>query len=288
MTQYGKSLKDFDRLEAEMRVNNADNDIIQKSYVDMTEEEYNANIIERNNKILNKNADNVVDTIVETENTAKKVVKQEMTVLDMLVEYENRTGDQKTKLGRKIKNALGDEAKNVKQTLNEKDSTIDILTKENLDLKKQIDDLKEAASKATNTVKETVENTTETVSETVNNKTTENVSEIAQEAVQKGKTVVDDTMKTAAKAATEAGETIKEAFKGKKAKTGLAVGIGAALIGGFVSLLNRNRTVVHLEMNEQMNQQPQQGGGYGVIAPTDNLQRRMGNYKIYTNVRDTF
>lgn len=288
MTQYGKSLKDSDRLEAEMRVNNADNDIIQKSYVDMTEEEYNANIIERNNKILNKSADNVVDTVVETENTAKKVVKQEMTVLDMLVEYENRTGDQKTKLGRKIKNALGDEAKNVKQTLNEKDSTIDILTKENLDLKKQIDDLKEAASKATNTVKETVENTTETVSETVNNKTTENVAETAQEVVGKGKTVVDDTMKSAAKAATEAGETIKEVFKGKKAKTGLAVGIGAALIGGFVSLLNRNRTVVHLEMNEQMNQQPQQGGGYGVIAPTDNLQRRMGNYKIYTNVRDTF
>ena len=256
----------------------------------MSEEDYNANIIERNNKILSKNAEGIAETVVEGENTAKKVVKQEMTILDMLEEYEdkNTTGDKKTKMGRKIVNIFGDEAKKVKQTLNEKDITIDDLTKENLDLKKQIDDLKEAASKATNTVKETVENTTETVNETVNNKTTENVAEATQEAVQKGKTVVDDTMKSAAKAATEAGETIKEAFKGKKAKTGLAVGIGAALIGGFVSLLNRNRTVVHLEMNEQMNQQPQQGGGYGVITPTDNLQRRMGNYKIYTNVRDTF
>ena len=288
MKSYGKSLKDADRLEAEMRVDNADNDVIQKSYVDMTEEEYNANILERNNKILNKNAEGIADTVVENENTAKKVVKQEMTILDMLEKYETTTGKEKSKMGQKIRNALGDEAKKVKQTLNEKDITINDLTKENLDLKKQIDDLKEAASKAANTVKETVENTTETVNETVNNKTTENVAEAAQEAVQKGKTVVDDTMKSAAKAATEAGETIKEAFKGKKAKTGLAVGIGAALIGGFVSLLNRNRTVVHLEMNEQMNQQPQQGGGYGVIAPTDNLQRRMGNYKIYTNVRDTF
>lgn len=290
MIQYGKDIKESDKIEAETRVYNADHDIIQKSYIDMSEEDYNANIIERNNKILSKNAEGIAETVVEGENTAKKVVKQEMTILDMLEEYEdkNTTGDKKTKMGRKIVNIFGSEAKKVKQTLNEKDITINDLTKENLDLKKQVDELKEAASKATNTVKETVENTTETVNETVNNKTTENVAEATQEAVQKGKTVVDDTMKSAAKAATEAGETIKEAFKGKKAKTGLAVGIGAALIGGFVSLLNRNRTVVHLEMNEQMNQQPQQGGGYGVIAPTDNLQRRMGNYKIYTNVRDTF
>ena len=288
MIQYGKDIKESDKIEAETRVYNADHDIIQKSYIDMSEEDYNANIIERNNKILSKNAEGIAETVVEGENTAKKVVKQEMTILDMLEKYETTTGKEKSKMGQKIRNALGDEAKNIKQTLNEKDITIDDLTKENSELKKQIDDLKEAASKATNTVKETVENTTETVNETVNNKTTENVAEATQEAVQKGKTVVDDTMKSAAKAATEAGETIKEAFKGKKAKTGLAVGIGAALIGGFVSLLNRNRTVVHLEMNEQMNQQPQQGGGYGVIAPTDNLQRRMGNYKIYTNVRDTF
>jgi hypothetical protein len=137
--------------------------------------------------------------------------------------------------------------------------------------------------------KEAVDETVNTASEAgVNSKTAENIKDAAEETVEKGKTVVDETMKTATKAAEEAGETIKEAFKNKKAKTGLAVGIGAALIGGFVSLLNRNRTVVHLEMNDQINQQPQQGGGYGTIAPTDNLQRRMGNYKIYTNVRDTF
>ena len=137
--------------------------------------------------------------------------------------------------------------------------------------------------------KEAVDETVNTASEAgVNSKTAENIKDAAEETVEKGKTVVDETMKAAGKAATEAGETIKEAFKGKKAKTGLAIGIGAALIGGFVSLLNRNRTVVHLEMNDQINQQPQQGGGYGTITPTDNLQRRMGNYKIYTNVRDTF
>lgn len=137
--------------------------------------------------------------------------------------------------------------------------------------------------------KEAVDETVNTASEAgVNSKTAENIKDAAEETVEKGKTVVDDTMKTATKAAEEAGETIKEAFKNKKAKTGLSIGIGAALIGGFVSLLNRNRTVVHLEMNDQINQQPQQGGGYGTIAPTDNLQRKMGNYKIYTNVRDTF
>ena len=153
------------------------------------------------------------------------------------------------------------------------------------DVAENIEENKKAFEKA----KEVVEETVNTASEAeVNSKTAENIKDTAQEAVEKGKTVVDDTMQAAGKAATEARETIKEAFKSKKAKTGLAVGIGAALIGGFVSLLNRNRTVVHLEMNDQINQQPQQGGGYGTITPTDNLQRRMGNYKIYTNVRDTF
>lgn len=176
----------------------------------------------------------------------------------------------------------------VEEIINEASSTEEEINKGAKtaeDVAENIEENKKAFEKA----KEVVEETVNTASETeVNSKTAENIKDTAQEAVEKGKTVVDDTMQAAGKAATEAGETIKEAFKSKKAKTGLAVGIGAALIGGFVSLLNRNRTVVHLEMNDQINQQPQQGGGYGTITPTDNLQRRMGNYKIYTNVRDTF
>lgn len=123
----------------------------------------------------------------------------------------------------------------------------------------------------------TINQTADTINETAN-KTAEQVTEAAS-------TVYDTVKKTASKA----GEEIKDALKSKKVpKTGLAIGIGAALVGGFISLLNRNRTVVHLEMNEQLNQQPQQGGGYGTVSPINNMQMKMGNYQIYTNIRDTF
>ena len=68
----------------------------------------------------------------------------------------------------------------------------------------------------------------------------------------------------------------------EKHKTGVVAGGALITLGLFFNLINRNRTVVHLEMNDQINQQ-EQG-----LNSRNNIQRRMGQYQINTNIRDTF
>ena len=68
----------------------------------------------------------------------------------------------------------------------------------------------------------------------------------------------------------------------KKHKTGVIAGGALVTLGLFFNLINRNRAVVHLEMNDQINQQ-EQG-----LNSRNNIQRRMGQYQINTNIRDTF
>ena len=68
----------------------------------------------------------------------------------------------------------------------------------------------------------------------------------------------------------------------EKHKTGVVVGGALITLGLFFNLINRNRTVVHLEMNDQINQH-EQG-----LNSRNNIQRRMGQYQINTNIRDTF
>lgn len=68
----------------------------------------------------------------------------------------------------------------------------------------------------------------------------------------------------------------------EKHKTGVIAGGALVTLGLFFNLINRNRTVVHLEMNDQINQQ-EQG-----LNSRNNIQRRMGQYQINTNIRDTF
>lgn len=271
----GKRIKAQDRIDAEERVKNADENKITRTQIDKIENDYNEKA--RSYRAKNIQQQEVVSETFSnnpniSSNTANEVINENKSdtesIQSLIEQYEKSNKREKSGIKKQLYKRFG-------KTINE-------LTEENKELKNKVDEIN---SKDTDNI---VDEVTDTVSEKNINDTAETIQETVGETVEKAKTTVDETIENTAKAASKAGEKIKEAFKGKKAKTGLAIGIGVALIGGFVNLLNKNRTVVHLETNDQINQQPQQGGGYGTITPTDNLQRRMGNYKIYTNIRDTF
>ena len=278
----GKRIKERDLLDATERVKNADENKITKTIIDRLEDDYN----EKAREFKSKNKPHIEPAVSETfsetvkddnisSNTANEIInnnKSDRETIEELIEKYNKS-NKREKSGIK------------KQLYKRFGKTIEELTEENKKLKSEAENIKTNSS----TTEKIIDDMQDTVKEAdINNKTTETIKDTVQDTVEKSKTVVDETVDNVSKTASEAGEGIKKILKGKKAKTGLFIGAGVALIGGFINLLNRNRTVVHLEMNEQLNQQPQQGGGYGTITPTDNLQRRMGNYKINTNVRDTF
>ena len=113
----------------------------------------------------------------------------------------------------------------------------------------------------------------EEIIETVNKTSDEVIQTKKIDAVEE---IVDKTNNTA----TNIQKKVKSFTE--KHKTGVIAGGALVTLGLFFNLINRNRTVVHLEMNDQINQQ-EQG-----LNSRNNIQRRMGQYQINTNIRDTF
>ena len=121
------------------------------------------------------------------------------------------------------------------------------------------------------------------------NKNTQQIKEKIVNAVEKNSDEIVETKKIDAigevadkmeNTATKFQKKVKSFTK--KHKTGVVAGGALVTLGLFFNLINRNRTVVHLEMNDQINQQ-EQG-----LNSRNNIQRRMGQYQINTNIRDTF
>ena len=144
-----------------------------------------------------------------------------------------------------------------------------------IDLNEEIEEIEESIvdnvklsniNKSTQEIKEKiVETVNKTSDEVIKTKKIEAVGEVA------------DKMKNTA---TKFQKKLKSFSE--KHKTGVIAGGALVTLGLFFNLINRNRTVVHLEMNDQINQQ-EQG-----LNSRNNIQRRMGQYQINTNIRDTF
>ena len=138
-------------------------------------------------------------------------------------------------------------------------------------------------------IEEIKENVVDNIKLSDINKNTQQIKEEIVNAVEKNSDEIVETKKI--DAVGEVADKMKNTatkFQKKmksfseKHKTGVIAGGALVTLGLFFNLINRNRTVVHLEMNDQINQQ-EQG-----LNSRNNIQRRMGQYQINTNIRDTF
>ena len=244
-------------------------------------------------------------------NTSEKLIKEENKSIKQLKLFEDYSKQNE------IKNIIDNEVKqkqNIASTINEikKDEVEEVLndkiedistTKQNFSVQEAVQEINEKQIESD--IEKTSINVTkgmnlneeiEKVQENIDNinlsdvnKRTQQIKEEIVNAVEKNSDEIVETKKIDAigevtdkmkNTATKLQKKVK-AFS-EKHKTGVVAGGALITLGLFFNLINRNRTVVHLEMNDQINQQ-EQG-----LNSRNNIQRRMGQYQINTNIRDTF
>lgn len=244
-------------------------------------------------------------------NASEKLIKEENESINQLKLFEDYSEENE------IKNVIDNEVKqkqNIASTINEikKDEVEEVLnekiedvstTKQNFSVQEAVQEINE--KQIENNIEKTSINVTkginlneeiEEIQENVNNvnlsdinKNTQQIKEEVIETVKKSSDEIFETKKIDAigeiidktkNTATKIQKKVKSFSE--KHKTGVLAGGAMVTLGLFFNLINRNRTVVHLEMNDQINQQ-EQG-----LNSRNNIQRRMGQYQINTNIRDTF
>lgn len=244
-------------------------------------------------------------------NSSEESIKEENKSIKQLKLFEDYSEQNE------IKNIIDNEVKqkqNIASTINEikKDEIEEVLndkiedvstTKQNFSVQEAVEKINEKQIESN--IEKTSINVTkgmnlneeiEEVQENVNNinlsdinKNTQRIKEEIVNAVEKNSDEIVEIKKIDAigdvtdkmkNTATKLQKKVK-AFS-EKHKTGIVAGGALITLGLFFNLINRNRTVVHLEMNDQINQQ-EQG-----LNSRNNIQRRMGQYQINTNIRDTF
>lgn len=231
------------------------------------------------------------DTLNEIEKENNKIEISTSNTADILAEESSQETEKINELRSKnIEEKTVNKSKATTQKFYEKIETV---------TEKEVNKTEETISEIATEAKNIKEETTESIAENMNDASwkqasnvAEEIKEIAEETINdstiKESKKVTETMSDSAekimKGAEEISDGLKKAVKGKEffGKKGVAIGIGAGVLAGFFNLINRNRTVVHLEMNDQINQN--QVG----LNSRNNLQRRMGQYYIQTNIRDTF
>lgn len=244
-------------------------------------------------------------------NTSEKLIKEENESIKQLKLFEDYSEENE------IKNVIDNDVKqkqNIASTINEikKDEVEEVLnkkiedvstTKQNFSVQETVQEINE--KQIENNIEKTSINVTkgmnlndeiEEVQENVSNinlsdinKNTQQIKEEVIEAVKKSSDEISETKKIDAigeivdktkNTATKIQKKVKSFSE--KHQVGVVAGGALITLGLFFNLINRNRTVVHLEMNDQINQQ-EQG-----LNSRNNIQRRMGQYQINTNIRDTF
>ena len=244
-------------------------------------------------------------------NTSEKLIKEENESIKQLKLFEDYSEENE------IKNVIDNDVKqkqNIASTINEikKDEVEEVLnkkiedvstTKQNFSVQETVQEINE--KQIENNIEKTSINVTkgmnlndeiEEVQENVSNinlsdinKNTQQIKEEVIEAVKKSSDEISETKKIDAigeivdktkNTATKIQKKVKSFSE--KHQVGVVAGGALITLGLFFNLINRNRTVVHLEMNDQINQQ-EQG-----LNSRNNIQRRMGQYLINTNIRDTF
>lgn len=126
---------------------------------------------------------------------------------------------------------------------------------------------------------ETFQKTAEEVSSKAQ-KTMKQASETIQDNqsfYQKTKTATSEMMKTVANS--ESVSAMKNRLKNAdgKYKLGAIVGAGALVIGGFIKMINQNRTVIDLDLHEK-----------AMEKEKGSLYRNLGQYTMNTNIRDFY
>lgn len=271
---------------------------------DVVENELKNNSINYSEKEINNQSE-------INKNTSKNLIKEENESIKQLKLFEDYSEENE------IKNVIDNEVKqkqNIASTINEikKDEVEEVLnekiedvstTKQNFLVQESVQEINE--KQIENNIEKTSINVTkginlndeiEEVQENVNNinlsdinKNTQQIKEKIVNAIEKNSDEIVETKKISSiekiidktnNTATKIQKKVKSFSE--KHKTGVLAGGAMITLGLFFNLINRNRTVVHLEMNDQINQQ-EQG-----LNSRNNIQRRMGQYQINTNIRDTF
>ena len=271
---------------------------------DIVENELKDNSINYSEKEINNQSEININSSEELIKEENKSIKQ----LKLFEDYSEQN---------EIKNIIDNEVKqkqNIASTINEikKDEVEEVLndniedistTKQNFSVQEAVQEINEKQIESD--IEKTSINVTkgmnlneeiEEVQENVNNinlsdinKNTQRIKEEIVNTVEKNSDEIVETKKIDAigdvtdkmkNTATKLQKKVK-AFS-EKHKTGVVAGGALITLGLFFNLINRNRTVIHLEMNDQINQQ-EQG-----LNSRNNIQRRMGQYQINTNIRDTF
>lgn len=127
-----------------------------------------------------------------------------------------------------------------------------------------------AATEATEKVQKVVEN--------INKNST--ASKVIEEVTtNKSSSETAENMQKAAEAAQSTAQSMKKNVKNLSDRYGMAatLGFGAVVLGGFFKLINQNRTVIDLDLQEQ--QMEKEKGS---------LYRNLGQYHINTNIRDFY
>ncbi|EHO19563.1 hypothetical protein HMPREF9466_01494 [Fusobacterium necrophorum subsp. funduliforme 1_1_36S] len=102
---------------------------------------------------------------------------------------------------------------------------------------------------------------------------------IEEVATNKSSSETAENMQKVAEAAQSTAQSIKKNVKNLSDRYGMAatLGFGAVVLGGFFKLINQNRTVIDLDLQEQ--QMEKEKGS---------LYRNLGQYHINTNIRDFY
>lgn len=277
--------------------NNINNDVINNKL--------NNSVINYSEKEINNQTDFNLDTFNSPINKKDKINKQ----LELLDDY-SKENEVKKVIDKEV-----EQKQNIATTINEikKDEIEEVLnnniedvstTKQNFSVQEAVQEINEkqiekniekTSIDVTQGIdlNEEIEEVEESIVDNVKlsniNKSTQEIKEKIVETVNKTSDEVIETKKI--DAVGEVADKMKNTatkFQKKmksfseKHKTGVVAGGALITLGLFFNLINRNRTVVHLEMNDQINQQ-EQG-----LNSRNNIQRRMGQYQINTNIRDTF
>ena len=270
VNEYGEQGKLFESVP-ENTINNTEEVISEESKLsDIVETNDILNEIEKENNKIEISTSNTADILAEESSQETKKIN----------EVQSQNIEEKTM----------NKSKATTQSFNEKIEP---------ETEKEINKTEEIISEVATGANDIKEETAETISENINDTSWKQASNVVEEIKETAEEIINDsTIKESKKAtetmsdsaekimkgAEEISDGLKKAVKGKEffGKKGVAIGIGAGVLAGFFNLINRNRTVVHLEMNDQINQN--QVG----LNSRNNLQRRMGQYYIQTNIRDTF
>ena len=287
------------------------NDSVSKPEIENNSKQLQENINEKDQVIKNKNN---ISNIVENElkdDTTNYLKNEDNKTLKQLKLFNEYSEENEVK---KVIDKEVEQKQNIATTINEikKDEIEEVLnnniedvstTKQNFSVQEAVQEINEKQIEK-NIEKTSIDVTQginlneeiEEIKENINNinlsdinKNTQQIKEEIVNAVEKNSDEIVETKKI--DAVGEVADKIENTatkFQKKmksfseKHKTGVIAGGALVTLGLFFNLINRNRTVVHLEMNDQINQQ-EQG-----LNSRNNIQRRMGQYQINTNIRDTF